>query len=93
MSTEPPEGTDDWIDELFERVDRWHSEGEFDKSDEHLRGLDVDALDTYQIVGVLSITLPAKESLTEREAFVERARQRLLVLAPDRIVGLMQGLW
>lgn len=85
-------GNDDWIDELFERVDGWHSAGEFARTDAYLRALDVSTLDTYKVVAVLSITLPAKDKLEARGAFVERARKRLLELAPDRIEGLMQGL-
>lgn len=80
------------IQVLFHEVDRWLREGRFDWTDKFLEELDVKKLDTNLIVGVLSITLAAKNELTKREAYVKRAREYLVELCPDRVDRLLERL-
>lgn len=86
------EKSDDALDLLFEKVDDLLVEGRMEQCDRLLKKIDEKRLDTSLLVGVLSITLPAKTSLKERPSFFERAKTRLQELAPGRSERLLSGL-
>lgn len=80
------------IDLLFGKVDSLLCAGSFEEIDALLRTIEVDCLDTTLLVGVLSITVSAKNHLRDRAALAKRIEQRLKLLAPDRIDRLLTGL-
>ena len=84
--------TDDAVYKLFTRVDDQLLDGDFAQVDDLILTVDLEQLDTTRIVALLSITAAARHKLIHRADFVTRVEQRLLVLAPDRIDGLMKGL-
>lgn len=86
------ERTDDAVDLLFKHVDELLSAERFDQCDEILRVVDLNRLDTHLIVALLSITLSASGQLPYRTPLLEHARDRLSVLAPDRVDRLLSGL-
>ncbi len=92
MLKDPSYDPDTDIDVLFKRVDDLLSSGNFAACDKFLDAFDVNAHDTNLLVGVLSITVNAKDGLEARPRLVERVEARLMQLAPDRIDGLMSGL-
>lgn len=84
---------DDAVDLIFELFDTLYHEGRFKDAGELLDQINCQHLSTFSIVGLLSAANWAKDELGPvRTQFVERARQQLLKLAPDRIEGLMRGL-
>lgn len=84
---------DDALDLIFETVDDAFLEGRFADVDAALDRVDLGELDSFLVIGFLSATLAARDKLTRRSAFVERARSRLLDLGcTDRIDRLMLGL-
>ena|SRR5258706_999632 len=76
------------IDVLFENIDELGNQ----QCDLALRSIDLTRLDTNLLVGLLSITLERAPELPSRVALVRAVEQRLLVLAPDRLAGLLAGL-
>lgn len=80
-------------DLIMQHVDEWMWHDMFGLCDTLLVTTDVERLDTYTIVIILSSTICAKERLPSRKYFVELAEARLKILAPDRIEGLMKGLY
>lgn len=76
------------IDELFENVVDLATE----QCELLLKSVDLDRLDTNLLVGLLSITLERATELPSRTSLVRAVEQRLLVLAPSRVDGLLQGL-
>lgn len=57
----------------FSVFDDFYQEGRFDDADEHLKGLDPDALEPGDVVCVLSATYCVRERLSSRPAFLARA--------------------
>jgi hypothetical protein len=76
------------IDTLFENIVDLASE----QCELLLQSIDLKRLDTNLLVGLLSITLERATELPSRSALVTAVEQRLLVLAPSRVDGLLQGL-
>lgn len=83
---------DQAIDVAFQHVDDLLTAHDFVSCDQALRDVDVEQLDVFLIVALLSATLRAAPDLRERPAFVQRARLRLVQLAPDRVDRLLAGL-
>lgn len=81
---------DDAIDILFDTFDDLFMDGEFEKADELLPTIEVEKLDTNLLVALLVITYPAKEKLSNRPAVVERVKERLYEIAPDRARELLR---
>ena len=80
------------LDVLFDHIDDMLCDGEFQRCDEVIQHIDLERLNTSLLVGVLSITLAAREKLNHRRQVVEAIRKRLEILAPGRVEPLMQGL-
>jgi hypothetical protein len=80
------------IDRVFGEIDDLLLGGAFSAVDDILLEVELAKLNTTLLVGFLTITFAAKTRLFGREDFVRRVEQRLLVLAPDRIDGLLRGL-
>jgi len=83
---------DQSIDVLYDRVDDLLLAGDFGTVDNLLGIIDLDRLDSYLLIGMLSITLAAASKLPSRPEFVEKVRGRLTLLAPDRVGRLLKGL-
>jgi hypothetical protein len=79
-------------DLILHHVDEWMLAGNFDACDKLLSALDLERLDAYAVVVLLAATICAKDKLVLRAIFVEHAKERLQVLAPDRVEELMKGL-
>ena len=84
--------TDTALDVLFDHIDDMLCNGEFQKCDDGIQQIDLERLDTNLLVGVLSITLAAREKLTRRAQVVQAIRKRLEILAPGRVEPLTEGL-
>lgn len=84
------------LDQIFDTYDDLFRGGFFNVADGHLRALDDKNLALYSVqllVGLLAATLPAKDKLTERAAFVARVEARLRQTeTPERVERLMVGL-
>lgn len=77
---------------LFREVDeRFHS-GEFSLCNEELKEIDLKRLSPSLLVGLLSITLAAKEKLPYRKELVQKIEDQLRFLCPDRVDRMMKGL-
>ena len=61
---------DSKLDLLFDKVDDWLCEGKFSMVDLFLKRVPIYNLDCNLWIGILSITLAAKDQLTARQAFV-----------------------
>lgn len=59
---------------IYDRMDRWMSDGIFEACDAALRGAPLDRLSNEVVVGLLASTLPARPRLRSRAALVSRAR-------------------
>ena len=77
---------------LFREIDALLSAGEFGRCDEILAAIDLERLNTALLVGVLSITFPARMHLNERAILAGRIRNILEQTEPDRVEALMRGL-
>ena len=80
------------MDHFFDLFDDLLLEGRFEKIDNILLSLETDTLSSEVLVGLLSITLAAKEELKHREKFVEKAERRMRRIDPDRADNLIEGL-
>ncbi|MCK6514911.1 hypothetical protein L6R46_07650 [Myxococcota bacterium] len=83
---------DSAIDLLIGHVDDLLSAGAFLRCDALLKTIDPERLDSNLVVATLLATRRAAPHLPERPAFIQRARARLLQLAPDRVERLLAGL-
>lgn len=79
-------------DLLFEKIDDLLLEGKMEEADEAIRAIDVDKLDSSLLVGVLSVTLRARDLLRTRPALVRAIEKRLHDIVPGRVEELMSGL-
>jgi len=92
VETGTEEGTDRAIDILFKHIDTMFLDGEFEGCNEILPKIDLERLDTNLLVGLLSITVAAKDKLPSRPELVRRIEERLTILAPDRVRRLVSDL-
>lgn len=79
-------------DLLFERIDDLLCDELFQDADNTIRTIDVGRLDSYALVGLLSVTYAARRELPSRAPMVRRIEARLAVVAPGRVEELMAGL-
>ncbi|MCB9566636.1 MAG: hypothetical protein H6710_05385 [Myxococcales bacterium] len=70
-------GIDAALDYLFDRVDRWLCAESYSLCDEAIEGVDPRAFPEEILVGLLSITFPAKKSLASRMAFLDAVEVEL----------------
>jgi hypothetical protein len=82
---------DKQIDKMFQEFEDLFQEGWFEEADAAMVEYDYGD-DIRLMVALLTITLMAKDKLPSRDAVVEKIRQRIMVLAPDRCARLLQGL-
>jgi len=64
------------IDILFEAIDDSFLLGDFISVDNLITSADIEKLNSYTAVGILSITLAAKEHLYHRAQFLEKAKEK-----------------
>jgi hypothetical protein len=83
---------DSAIDELYSRIDKKLSSGDFSGVDSELNMVDIENTDTIMLLGWLSITLAAKEHLMRRDKFVADVRNKLERTDLNRVNALLQGL-
>ena len=79
------------LDLIYDRADEMLLAGEFDELDAIIETLDVEQLSVDVLLGVLTITLPAKDKLTTRKEFFESV-QRSLTDRGEYKEGLLTGL-
>ena len=85
--------TDDAMDLLYDVVDELLSAHSFPICERMLTNIDLDRLNADLLIGVLSITLPAKNALPARAQFLQRVEQRLArTLPPNQIAEFLHGL-
>lgn len=77
---------------IYDTIDDLLLARRFGAVDHVLARVDVARLDITLALGLLSITLAARDRLANRPALVERVEVRVRELAPDRIDALMDGL-
>lgn len=80
------------ISALFSAVDKAFSDGRFEEIDALLPQIDLEKLDSTLLVGVLSITLSAKDKLTNRPALFDAVAARIWKLRPEAYQNLLVGL-
>lgn len=73
------------LDLIFQGVDKFLCEHRFCEVDALLGHVDLSRLDTSLIVGFLNATLPARQHLPGRAAFVERAAISLRQLRGEEV--------
>lgn len=67
-----PEDCDDALDLLFDTVDRWLCSSQFEVVDAFLTEIEVERWPEDLLIGVLSITFPARGKLQARQDYLER---------------------
>lgn len=80
------------IDLLYDNVDDMLLEGKMQECDDILQQIDIRRLDSYLMIGLLSITLSASEHLPHRKVLVEEIENYLRATEPERADALMKGL-
>ena len=80
------------VDIVFDQIDDLLIAENFGRCNELLLTVDPQRLDTHLMVSVLSITKSAACRLPNRAILFHRVEERLRVVAPDRIVRLLDGL-
>ena len=88
--SEEPENA---IDVLFEKVNCLLKNNCFEECDNFLKEIEVDRLNIHLLIGVLSITLCAKDKLFFRESFLTKVEKLLNKKAPERVGMLLKGLY
>lgn len=83
--------TDRALDLLFDTVDDLLLAGRFGECDAILRSADAGEWSATLLVGLLTVTLPARGRLAERAPFVERTRAELAGRGRDT-KALLSGL-
>ncbi len=78
------------LDRLYDLADELS--GDTKLYDSLLQGVDVNAMGSHLLVGLLTISRPDRDHLPSRNALVERVRERLQVLAPGRVEKLLTGI-
>ena len=85
--------TDEALDLLFDLIDALLSAGQVGECNRILERIDVNALDVDTMIGLLSITLSAKERLVTRRDFLERVEAKLqLAHSAHELSELLNGL-
>lgn len=79
------------LDLVYDQVDEMMLASKFDELNQVIDALDTDGLSLDIILGVLTITLPAKSKLTARAKFFDAAKQTLMIREEYR-EGLLNGL-
>ncbi|MFC1759412.1 hypothetical protein ACFL2H_11705 [Planctomycetota bacterium] len=79
------------LDIVYDRVDEMMLAGQFDEVNQTIADLNVDELSIDIILGVLTITLPGKSKLPDRNKFFEDAK-RSLESRGEHCEGLLAGL-
>jgi hypothetical protein len=81
------------LDLLYDWYSEELSKGHFEVTDESLQEADTSKLPIDVLLGILTVTLPARYVLVERPHFVDRVRDQLgYTYAPDEIDSLLEGL-
>jgi len=80
------------ISTLFDNVERLLHEGEFSQCEDILRSIALDRLNIELVIGLLSITLAARDKLPYRRTLCVLAHDRIVELAPNRVESLLEGL-
>jgi len=83
---------DEISDYLFESIDDLHLEGRFDIVDEIIENINLSKFNNYFLVGLLSITFPARSKLKNRTSMVNRIEYQFELRCPNRIPELIGGL-
>lgn len=76
-----PQDVDEALDLLFDKVDRWLTKSQFDTVDEFISMVDVEKLSEDLLIGVLSITFPARSKLPARTSYMKRLESCLDISA------------
>lgn len=90
-------GIDDAIDLVFHCFDALLRAGLYRDVDRLLASLDVEALDVEALdvdvlIAVLTVTLPAKDLLAQRDTLVRRIETRLRAKVPAHVDEILLGL-
>jgi len=80
------------LDVIYDCVYHMAMESKFEELDFMLEFLNVPAMPTEYILGVLTATLPCKSKLIKREGFMDRAHDELLKRKED-LPQLFKGLY
>lgn len=81
------------VDVLFERVDDFFCAGQFDEVDEFLKEILVEIQSVQMLVCILTVTLPAKEKLKNRDDFFKRVTKKVTAERnPKSAERLLMGL-
>lgn len=83
---------EDAIDLLYDNVDEMLLAGKMSECDAILRTIDIHRLEGHLMVGVLSITLAAREHLPHRTVLVAEIEEHFRLTDPDNVEALMSGL-
>jgi len=83
---------DDALDVLYDAIDDLFDGGHFAHLDAAIREIDVNRLSSALLVGLLSITLAARDHLVEREGLVRAVERRLQEIYPGNVADLLKGL-
>lgn len=84
--------TEKAVDVLFDNFDDLLRRSELDLCDSALRSIDIRRLDVTTMLGILSITKPARSRLRARAETVLKIEEMLNSLDPDRTDRLLVGL-
>lgn len=81
-------------DILFDEVESFleYENLQFDDLNEFIKQIDVDRLDTNLLVAALSITKRPGHHLPYRQEFAQKCKDRLQLLAPERLDRLIDRL-
>lgn len=80
------------VQRLFDEIDEMCEHGAFADIDVLLSELDLSDMSTSLIIGLLSVTLPAKDLLPTRVGILSQARKTLSEREPERVDRLLKGL-
>lgn len=89
VRTERPDEAGDLI---YDRMDRLLGNHHMTRANAILGSLDLDHLDSFTMVGFLTITGAAREFLPQRALLAAQIRLRLLKDFPDRVERILVGL-
>jgi hypothetical protein len=67
-------------------------DAQFVRCNETLRAFDIKRLDIDVVIGILTVTLGARDKLPFRKRLVERAERKFVSEVPERVEALLAGL-